>query len=261
LHIFDKRQSDGEINLFILSPRIQLQLDRLHKNYLEARASINPVAFVELAHTLRMWTELADNKVELGEWYKKPLFKCAKPQKKQSRILKKMDCEYIWLYTAYFNHGEIIQPAVFMPTELNFSFTKVAIASEMSIAENHGLNGLKGFYLGPSIDGWDIKKIDLTPKLNLTQFLSGEILSVNYNGTRDRYSSKYLIQRTANELTDSSHFQEVNINQSERIQGAIPLLKAGRIGNISILYFFLLYVAQEIQIGFNKIERADLKKT
>lgn len=238
-----------------LNQRIQLQLERLHKNYLQARTVVSPLAFYELAHTLRVWTEIADNKEQLGDWYNKKSFRCAKPQKKNSRLLKKTNSEYIWLYSAHFNHGEVIQTSLFMPDQINFSSSKITVQSEISIGENGGLNGIRGCFLGASIEGLDIKKIDVTDKLTLTQFLGGEIISINHHGKHERYSTKFLIQRTANELTDSSHFQDNAPIYSERIEGAITLLKSCKIGNISILYFLLLYAAQEILIAFKKIDR------
>jgi hypothetical protein len=235
--------------------RVALQLERLYRNYLSARAAYDPIAFYELTHTLRVWTEIADNKEALESWYNKALFRCAKPSKKMSKLLARHECEYIWLYSAHYNHGEIIQISLFLPTDIQFKGTIVSVGSQISPAKNAGLNGLRGYYLGTKIEGLNVKNIELSNKLNLTQFLGGEIVSIRYSGIRERFSAKYIIQRAANDLTDSSHFQKNCEITTERLSGVIPLLSAASIGNISFLYFFILYISQEILIAFNRIER------
>lgn len=241
-----------------MDPRVAHQLERLYRHYMGARSTGDLIAFYDLTHTLRVWTEIAVDEGALGDFYAARKFRCARPAKKNKKTLNRNDCEYIWFYTAHHNHAEIIQPMIYMPKDMEFKGDQCSAASEIYTRPND-LVGLRGYYLGTVVDGFKPGKFDFSDKLTLAQFLGGEILSVRHGEIDERYCSHFLIKQAANQLMDASHFNPSNETDNPRLEGVIALLCYTSIGSLSVFSFFILYLAQEILIAFGRIQRIDTK--
>jgi hypothetical protein len=75
-------------------------------------------------------------------------------------------------------------------------------------------------------------------------------------GELKRFTIEDIISRSANALLDASHFQKLTEKPNTgRLTDAVPVMAKMRVDGISLLYFTLLYIAQEILVSYGKIER------
>jgi len=244
-----------------MDTRIAAQLERLNRRYHAAKIRIDYVECLDLAHCLRVWTEIADDKESLGSLYDLRNFRACKPSRKSMKALRRANAQYLWLHTANYNYAECIQLGIFMPEPKDLPFTSNKLSSESQIApeSEHNPPGLRGAYLGTSLEG-EKQRTDLTEKLNLTQFLSSQILIYCIDGKIHRYDARYIVKRLANGLLDASHFQDlVEGENSGTLKEALPVISKAKVGMVSMMYFILLYIAQEILIGFGKKSRVKLE--
>ena len=232
-------------------------MERLYRRYHSSSLSVDYVECCDLAHCLRIWGEIANDKSLQLEMAKINKFSCAKPSRKSSRILHRNDAEYIWLCKSNALYAKVIQAGVYLPNSDNLPFSKGKLSAWSTVAGRNvvGPNGISGYYFGTSIDGFK-KKTVVTNFLTLSQFYSSQLVIYRFNNKIYRFTVRNIIDRTANGLIDASHFQcLVDECNSGVLTEALPTIAAVKVGNISLLYFILLYVAQEILIGLGKIER------
>lgn len=242
--------------------RINVQLDRLQRSYFSARREHNLADFYDLVHMLRFWIEMANDKNSLGEMYDNRVFRVGTPNKKLLRELRDKNAEYIFVYMAFHNHGEIITHSMFMPEEVKTMFRsdKIVVFGRIASSDPKVMPGIKDYYLGSDHSHYK-NSVELRPnRLNLTQFLNSPVVTLRFNSEPIRYTPLQIIKRAANELLDASHYQEsLNKVVSESIADLLPMLKVCLVGNIKLLYFLMLYFAQEILIAFGRIERVKFR--
>lgn len=246
-----------------MDPRIGLQLERLYRSYMGARQNVDYISALDMAHHLRVWIEISRSQEFKNSKDNFRRFKSAKPTKKSKKILNENDAEYLWLCMANYNHGEVIQLELATPdlNVLPFTSKSIKVSGQVAHPKPRRPAGIKGFYVGNSLEGFKSSKVDIRTNLDLEQFLGSDILFYRRNGVCHRYPSGYIIGRAANAFSDASHFQSAaEPVRAEKMENVFPLITVSKIGSLSFLYFFLLYVAQEILVGFGKMERFEIEK-
>ncbi|MCG8312464.1 MAG: hypothetical protein MI976_04550 [Pseudomonadales bacterium] len=239
-----------------MNDRMAMQLERLFRHYSVAKTHVDYIACLDLAHTLRVWSEIANEKEMRDEIKDVKKFRCAKPSKKTAKALRANDADYIWLCMPIGLYAEVLKPGVFLPKNIELPFKGLTSAQSNVVGRNPGdPTGISGYYYGNSI-GKSKLETNITSFLTLDGFMSSQLLLTRFDDKIQRYDVRFLIERIANALIDASHFQTLAEEpQAKRLTSALPLIAAVQVGSISLLYFILLYIAQEILVSFGKIER------
>lgn len=113
-----------------MDPRIAAQLERLNRRYHAAKIRIDYVECLDLAHCLRVWTEIADDKASLGSLYDLRNFRACKPSRRSMKALRRANAECLWLHTANYNYAECIQLGVWMPDRQGLPFRSEKLISQ-----------------------------------------------------------------------------------------------------------------------------------
>lgn len=243
--------------------KIEVQVERLYRRYVAASSVIDYVEILDLAHCLRVWTEIISDKNCINILSKYNVFISSKISTSALRCLRNNEAEYIWFPAAHYCHASALSIEMGMAHNVNVPIKTPKRCIETQVAPSEGTrpNGLRGFYYGTSIEFKNKNKTEIRKKLTIKQFFDSEILFYNLGEGIQKLSAKYIIGRVSNSILDASHFQNLaEPSQAGVMKGSLPLIAASSVGGMSLLYFVLLYIAQEILIGLGKIKRHDVTK-
>jgi hypothetical protein len=248
-----------------ITQKLQAQVERLYRRYLAVTLTIDYIDILDLAHCLRIWVEIASDKSYTDILSKYNVFTSSKISKSATRCLRNNEAEYIWFTTANYCHANalLIQMDMAFKDNIPIKKPKVSIKTQVAPSEGCRPNGLRGFYYGNSIEFKNKNQTESRKNLTIQQFLDSEMLFYSLGDENQKLSAKTIIRRVSNSILDASHFQDLaEPSEAGVMKGCLPLIAATNVGGMSLLYFVLIYIAQEILIGLGKIERhAVIKKT
>lgn len=234
-----------------MNSSIDLHYTRLKRHYDAAVKSYDDVSLLDLSHTLRIWGEL---KTVLGDYYPKVkstiTFKTAVPAKKVRKAIK--NHKYIFSYlpdgvVTYASNGQLLN---FPDNNKNEDFST---AISVKPSEN-GKMELKNYclvscaleeHLIHAMSSEEIKR------LNYANWLGAEVVRVSFVNSEGKLqetaiSREILIKRVAN-ILDGSHPSVASQEELDnKFDEPIKHLLDYKVGGLSLPYFILLKIAQDI---------------
>jgi len=221
---------------------------RLKRHYDDAVKTYDHISFLDLSHSLRMWTEI---KSELASFDPKfstaKYFKSARPARKIIKAAR--SCDYVFAYMpggviTYANQGQIASvPAGDKKYSLGVSVRKGPTHTE-----------LKNFsYVSKLLDEPVRKALsnEVSSRLSHTDWLGSEVVRLARSTSTNpihpiTISREMMIKRTANTL-DGSHPRKNDMMEPEnKYDAPIHYLLEFKMGGVPLPYFILLKTAQDI---------------
>ncbi|MDP7152424.1 MAG: hypothetical protein QGI70_15825 [Paracoccaceae bacterium] len=230
---------------------VEIQLHRLRRHYDVAVKTYDKVSFLDLTHTLRIWTELKGPlQVHYPDFAGGRHFKTGMPCRKVQKASR--GCEFIFSYMpggviTYASRGEI-----FSGPELGTKggdFTKGA-----TIRISPPLLEVKNIYfVSKALDQPLIKalKHETIKQLRYEHWLGAEAVRMAYSRgqpelNRIAISREQIIKRVANTM-DASHVANEQIQDSgNRFDEPIQKLLNYNVAGLPFPYFIILKIAQDI---------------
>ena len=233
----------------MLVPDLSIQIKRLEKDFKEALREYNIVSFLNLASTLRVWTEM---KEEADIFFKEKLFSVGIFTRKIKSVISGVEFtfssfpENINIPFVKINNRKI--SIVHSGPKINSS---CSIGSMFKIEEDRSLTISKFLISYKAIDDADylILRNQLenqsNSKFNFSGYLASPIIHFQFPGCNPKnISCENLIKRVANEY-GASHFRKdsrINNIFSEPVE---RLMKFSCM-ELPLPYFSLLYIAKTI---------------
>ncbi|MGR3176778.1 MAG: hypothetical protein ACUZ8E_01820 [Candidatus Anammoxibacter sp.] len=230
---------------------LKIQLTRLKRHYQASIDHYDPISFLDLAHTLRVWTELIN---EVEHVHKDPTFKKSILTKSVKEILR--GSEYVYAFfpdgitTSAAATGETGGRILFHgPSKEKFSF------GGLVRRENNGDVTIAQFILiCRSLNREEINILNevskkaLIEKVDFSKYMASPGINFNFSGHEPRHiSNKDLIKRIANEY-EASHAKLSDTNYDLNNVFSEPVKKLMKYGcaKLPLPYFVLLHIANNI---------------
>lgn len=232
--------------------RVRLQFERLRRHYQNAVTTFDHVTFLDLSHTLRIWTELKRPLQELAPTFSKSVaFRTGVPSKKVTKAARGRT--HVLCYLGGAVHTLAAKSELLAGPELDegqdfllgVGFKMMPPAMEFrrfAFIAGHGDSSLLPL----------LSSENASP-CNFIQWLGAEVVRVGFLSEDGTYQSKaipreILIKRVANTL-DGSHASvapDTNSSEENSFDAPIKFLLQYRIGGVPVPYFILLKIAQDI---------------
>jgi len=234
-----------------LMEKILVQLKRLQRHYEHSVKTYDDASLLDLAHILRIWTEL---KPVLSDTY--PNFKIKKPFKTGSPIRKVLkqaaNSQYIFSYlpgdgvVTYASNGQLASgPDIDNGGNFTMGVKVKNTGSSVWLSQY--------CYISKSLEQPHIKALDneKVVRCNYGNWMGSETVRVqflNANGVMEKLSisREILIKRVAN-ILDGSHTSLNNSDSSDNMfDESVKWLMRFSCGGLPLPYFLLLKIAQDI---------------
>lgn len=234
--------------------RVLLQLERLKRNFDSALQRYDQVSFLELSHSLRIWTELANPLVAISpEFSKAIVFKSANPTKE------------LKAFAMGYPHVIALTPQGLPATAdvrlgamagLRFNPAGAFLIGVTVFPDKEGKIRIQNpYYLGRSLDDGEHKvlyeqwKKMNASRLNFRQWLGSDAMRIGYidadrNLQQVSLSRESLIKRVAN-ILDGSHSSVFAQAENANDPALISTLQI-EVQGIPLPYFVLLRIAEDI---------------
>ena len=235
---------------------VNLQLERLKRNFNDSIKRYDIVSFLDLVHSLRVWTEMYDESDVKGD----KTFKVSKPPKKLMKLIKRGDFIFMHLpqsvitYAAdkkYIGMREIISApkgkkgavacwasfGLYGDLTVDLIYTSSNYASDEEVKQLH-----KGTINIP------------TEKLSFYHYMKRPLLYFRMKDYEPSYISReQLVKRLANEYS-ASHAKKDNSDLDNMFSGPVRKFMDYKCAGLPLPYFAILHVANDI------IQNLDVKE-
>jgi len=231
--------------------KVLVQLKRLRRHYELSVRNYDDVSLLDLAHVLRIWTEL---KSVLSEKYAD--FKIKKPFKTGSPIRKVLkqaaNCQYIFSYlpgngvVTYASNGQLASgPDINNGGDFTMGVKVKNTGSAIWLSQY--------CYISKSLEQPYIKALDneKVVRCNYSNWMGSETVRlqfINAKGVMEKrsISREMLIKRVAN-ILDASHTSLNDSDASDNMfDPSVKWLMKFTCGGLPLPYFLLLKIAQDI---------------
>lgn len=228
--------------------KISVQLKRLERHFNHSVRTYDDASVLDLAHTLRIWTELKSHLTINYNSFKESVFKTASPTRKILNHIKKS--QYVLSYlpkegvVAYASKGQLAESDY----DPNGSGTLSVYFTYMGQS-----NILHQFcFVSKSLEQEYLHAIsnNKVSKCNYMNWLASDIVRLQYineTGKLEAFSisREMLIKRVAN-VYDASHTSLNDEGGENKFDAPIKWLMGFKFGGLPLPYFLLLKVAQDI---------------
>lgn len=230
-------------------------LERLKRNYKASIDHYDPISFSELAHTLRMWTEVKNGVEKL---YKKPRFKKGIISKKVKRIINNSEYAYAYLpdgvTTSNIATKEVDKrEMVHGPTK-----DKSSIATLIKIEDNGELTIAQFLMVHKILSPEEVRTLDNESKkvpiekMVFSKYMESPSIYFQFPGDNPRnISNEQLIKRVANEYQGShADSEDTNFETNNIFSNPVKKLMEYGCAKLPLPYFILLHIAKSIIENF-----------
>lgn len=228
---------------------VLLQLERLRRHYGAAVRTNDHVSFLDLSHTLRLWTELKKPLEKIAPKFSSAIsFKTAIPARKVLKAAR--GHQYVFSYMpggvlTYASQGHVVSGPG-MDNDREF-----ALGVEVKVSPPTIQLG-KFSFVSCAFEQPVIKALNAETVIRCTfvQWLGAEAVRVAYvNGKGDyevvTISREMVVKRVANTL-DGSHASAAGGETNNTFDEPIHYLLKYQVGGLPLPYFILLKVAQDL---------------
>ncbi|MDP2077995.1 MAG: hypothetical protein Q8N01_04330 [Sulfuricurvum sp.] len=229
--------------------KIILQLKRLEKHYEHTVKTYDEISMLDMAHTLRIWTELKSTLTTDYDSFKETIFWTATPIRK---IMKHIhNSQYVLAYlpkegvTTYASKGQFAESTHF-DNENKFSLAvKVKNTGQAILLSQYG-------FVSKALTQEYVNAIgnEKDTKCSYINWLGSETVRLQYKNETGELESftlsrEMLIKRVAN-VYDASHTSLNDEGGENRFDAPIKWLMGFKCGGLPLPCFLLLKVAQDI---------------
>lgn len=230
---------------------VQLHLERLRRHYETTVQTYDQVALLDLSHTLRIWTELKQPLIQISPKFSKAIaFKTAIPAKKVFKAAR--GHKYVFSYMpggvrTYASNGHLASGPGMEPADGDFTMG-IAVKVTPPLIELGKYCIVSTSFEQPLVKALDAEQ---TTRCTYIQWLGAEAVRVSYINslgklTTTAISREMMIKRVANTL-DGSHSSAANSADTDNaFDEPIQHLLKYQMGGLSLPYFILLKIAQDI---------------
>lgn len=231
------------------SSTLQLNLERLRRHYDVVVKCYDPVSFLDLTHTLRIWTEVKTPlKEHLPDLASAKIFKTGLPARKLLKGTKNDIAFFCFMpdsVVTYASNGAVFSHEI----KDDKPFT---IASSIKIDADGATHMKRMCFIKNNLGEYLMRSADSEriSRCSFEQWLSADAIRVNFK--RDgvfeaaSISREIIIKRIAN-VYGSSHFLNGKNDEYEnKFDAPISFLMGFKFGGIPLPYFIVLKIAQDI---------------
>jgi len=229
----------------------KLQLERLKRHYEDSVKHYDIISFLDLAHTLRVWTEI---KQGIDNSYPTLLISKAVVTKSLKRILKGSEYVYTFLpdgITTYaIATGESNSRNIFYGPYID----KFSAGGMVRINQDGSMSVSQYSLINRVLSGEEIKNLDFESKnvpiekISYSKYMESPAIYFQFKNWAPNYiSNKELIKRVANEY-DASHANAEDTNFEINNAFSEPVKKLMEHGcmKLPLPYFVLLHIAKTV---------------
>lgn len=227
------------------------QLERLKRHYRHSLEHYDSISFLDLAHTLRVWTEMIDG---IEKIHSKSTFKKSVLTKSLKKILHGSEYAYAYLpdgvTTSAVATGEIDERNIVSGPKIE----KFSIGTLLKIEENHNLTLAQFCLIYRVVSPEEIKLLNdesksvPTEKVSFSKYMESPAIHFQFSGQQQRnISNKELIKRIANEYDAShAHPTDTNFKLNNVFSEPVKRLMEYECAQLPPPYFILLHIAGTI---------------
>lgn len=240
--------------------RVRLQYNRLQRHFSHSVSTYDEVSLIDLAHTLRIWNEMAPELPRLNKNFDtERIFSTASPVKTVKRKIKKY--KHLCIYFPDFPDGGITTSAS------NGSAFKYYFNDEEEPTISSGIlkynepdlcvYQMIAVHCEPDDHLFDILGKHEVKKTNLENWFKSEcvrINTINMQGDLEIFviTRECLVKRLAN-VYEASHSSLVEDTIINKFDYPINILMKYHIGGLPLPYFAVLKIANDILVNVPKI--------
>ena len=227
------------------------QLERLKRHYKHSIEHYDSISFLDLAHTLRVWTEIKDG---IDNIHSKPTFKKSVRTRSLKKILYGSDYVYAYLpdgvTTSAVATGETDGRNIISGPKIE----KFSVGGLLEIKENHDLTLAQFFLIYRVLSPEEIKLLDKETKsvpiekVSFSKYMESSAIHFHFSGQNPRnISNEELIKRIANEY-EASHpdLTDTNFKLNNAFSEPVKRLMEYTCAQLPLPYFILLHIAGTI---------------
>jgi len=227
------------------------QLERLKRHYKPSLEHYDSISFLDLAHTLRVWTEIIDG---IDKIHGKFTFKKSVLTKSLKKILHGSEYAYAYLpdglTTSAVASDEIYGRNIFSGPKIE----KFSVGGLLKIEENHDLTLAQFLLIYRVLSPKEIKLLNEESKsvpiekVSFSKYMESPAIHFQFSGQQQRnISNKELIKRIANEY-EASHadLTDTNFKLNNAFSEPVKRLMEYTCAQLPLPYFILLHIAGTI---------------
>ena len=227
------------------------QLERLKRHYKNSLEHYDSISFLDLAHTLRVWTEIKDG---IDKIHGKPTFKKSVRTKSLRKILRGSEYAYAYLpdgvTTSAVATGEIDGRNMFSGPKIE----KFSVGGLLKIEENHDLTLAQFFLIYRVLSPEEIKLLNKETnsvpieKVSFSKYMESSAIYFHFSSQNPRnISNEELIKRIANEY-EASHADhtDTKFELNNALSESVKRLMEYKCAQLPLPYFILLHIAGTI---------------
>lgn len=230
---------------------ILLHLERLRRHYEAAVRTYDHVSLLDLSHSLRIWTELKQPLAEIAPKFSTSIsFKTAIPAKKVFKAAR--GHRFVFSYMpggviTYASRGQLASGPEMESGAGNFT-AGITVKVSPDFIELGKYCVISASFEQPLIKALDAESVK---RCNYMQWLGAEAVRVSYVNPQGKLEvvaipREMIIKRVANTL-DGSHPSIVGESEgNNQFDAPVQHLLQYRMGGLSLPYFILLKIAQDI---------------
>jgi hypothetical protein len=228
---------------------VLMHLERLRRHYELAVRTYDQVSFLDLSHSLRIWTELKQPLVKISPKFSTALsFKTAIPAKKVIKAARGVPFVFSYMpggVITYANNGHIMS----IPEKDGEYKGGVAVR----VSESGSMELAKYSLIAKDIDSSLSKalKAETVTRCNYIQWLGSEAVRVCYRDTDGDLKTvcinrEMIIKRVSNTLDGSHPSVAGGGDVDNTFDVPVQHLLQYQVGGLPLPYFILLKIAQDI---------------
>lgn len=243
----------------MMTNKIEIQLERLSRNYNACTNKYDPVSLLELAHSVRFWTRQSDEFINEKSFVDKKIFSTSSLNRKSSKIFS--NSKYIIF--DFNKHGVTTYAATDSPQNISFMSgphepdTKFSTGCKVVKNSDFSITIFNFYYIEKALQEDDMsylgsKKTSLfdTKKLNYSQWLNSSLLRIGFMITSGAIENRslnrdYFVGLVANADGASHYSKGLSKKEIEEIE-LLEWLKKFKCGGIPLPYFLLMKIAKDI---------------
>jgi hypothetical protein len=227
------------------------QLERLKRHYKRSLEHYDSISFLDLVHTLRVWTEIKDG---IDKIHGKPTFKKSVRTKSLRKILRGSEYAYAYLpdgvTTSAVATGEMDGRNIFSGPKIE----KFSAGGLVKMEKNHDLTLYQFLLIYRVLSPEEIKLLDKESKsvpikkVSFSKYMESSAIHFQFSDHKPRnISNEELIKRIANEY-EASHadLTDTNFKLNNVLSEPVKRLMEYRCAQCPLPYFILLHIAGTI---------------
>ena len=233
----------------------KLQLERLKRHYLASNNYFDLISFLDLSHTLRLWTEVKDGVMQA---YNDPVFKKGILTRATKRILAGSEYTYSFLpdgvTTSANKTGEVRERNILHGP----STDKYSVATLLKSEKNGDLTIAQFLMVYRVLSPEEVKTLSDESKkvpiqhVDYTAYMASPAIHFQFSGHDPKHiSNEELIKRIANEY-EASHadLNDTKFDLSNVFSDPVKKLMKYGCAQLPLPYFVLLHIAKNIIDNF-----------